>query len=90
MQRFPAGVAVFGDAICSTNPIYGQGMTVAALEASALQECLADANGDLSQRFFAAAAEVVGPLWASNQFQRSLHGQCGPGAVSVERTTGLP
>jgi 2-polyprenyl-6-methoxyphenol hydroxylase-like FAD-dependent oxidoreductase len=68
MQRFPAGLLVFGDAICSTNPIYGQGMTVAALEATALQECLAEANGDLGQRFFAAAGEVIGPLWASNQF----------------------
>ena len=65
---FPAGLLVFGDAICSTNPIYGQGMTVAALEVTALQECLAEANGDLSQRFFAAAGEVIGPLWASNQF----------------------
>jgi hypothetical protein len=43
-------------------------MTVAALEASALRKCLAEANGDLGQQFFAAAAEVVGPLWASNQF----------------------
>jgi hypothetical protein len=68
MQRFPAGLLVFGDAICSTNPIYGQGMTVAALEATALQECLAEANGNLGQRFFAAAGEVIGPLWASNQF----------------------
>ena len=68
MQHFHAGLLVFGDAICSTNPIYGQGMTVAALEATALQECLAEANGDLSQRFFAAAGEVIGPLWASNQF----------------------
>ena len=62
---------MFGDAICSTNPIYGQGMTVAALEARALRECLAEPDADLSslsQRFFAAAAEVVGPLWASNQF----------------------
>jgi len=43
-------------------------MTVAALEASALRKCLAEANGDLGQQFFAAVAEAVGPLWASSQF----------------------
>lgn len=68
MPRFPAGLLVFGDAICSTNPIYGQGMTVAVLEAVTLHQCLSDADGDVSRRFFAAAAELIGPLWESNQF----------------------
>jgi hypothetical protein len=60
-------------------------MTVAALEATALQECLAEANGDLSQRFFAAAGEVIGPLWASNQFNDLYMANADPaGSASKE------
>jgi flavin-dependent dehydrogenase len=36
----PAGFVVLGDAACAFNPVYGQGITTAALEAVALDEFL--------------------------------------------------
>ncbi len=64
MARFPAGYLVFGDALCSFNPVYGQGMTVAATEALALRQCLREGTADLAPRFFRLARPIVDIPWS--------------------------
>ena len=67
MPRYPAGVVVIGDALCTLDPIWGQGMTMAAVQALTLRDCLRTGDTDLPRRFFSAAAAHIGPTWAMNQ-----------------------
>jgi 2-polyprenyl-6-methoxyphenol hydroxylase-like FAD-dependent oxidoreductase len=64
LGRFPAGYLVFGDAISSFNPIYGQGMSVAALEAMELDTVLASGAAPVAPAFFQRAARVIDIPWS--------------------------
>ncbi len=63
LTRFPEGLLVLGDALCSFNPIYGQGMSVAAMEALDLQDELRRGTEGLWQRFFRRAARSIDIPW---------------------------
>lgn len=89
MKRFPEGYLVIGDAVCSFNPIYGQGMSVAATEAKALDECLATGIAELAKRFYARARKIVDIPWliATGEDLRSpqVEGPRPPGSSLVNR-----
>jgi 2-polyprenyl-6-methoxyphenol hydroxylase-like FAD-dependent oxidoreductase len=63
MHRTPDGLLVMGDAVCSFNPIYGQGMTVASIEATVLRDCLRHGDRGLPRRFFRASAKKIRVAW---------------------------
>jgi 2-polyprenyl-6-methoxyphenol hydroxylase-like FAD-dependent oxidoreductase len=65
LTRFPGRYLVMGDAMCSFNPFYGQGMSVAALEGLALDETLGEGHSPdtVWRPFFQAAARLIETPW---------------------------
>ena len=69
LETFPEGFLALGDAICSFNPVYGQGMSSAAMQAEALQGLLSERTQGttglegVAGDFFARAAEVISTPW---------------------------
>lgn len=69
MEDWPSGLLVLGDAFCSFDPIFGQGMTVAAIQADTLDQCLQSMqNGVLLEEGFERFAlrqiqSAIEPAW---------------------------
>jgi len=72
IAAFPQGLLPFGDTICRFNPVYGQGMSVAAQEACLLQSLLAGASREdngidgLASTFLAEAQKMIETPWSSS------------------------
>jgi 2-polyprenyl-6-methoxyphenol hydroxylase-like FAD-dependent oxidoreductase len=70
LDFFPRGLLPIGDAICRFNPVYGQGMSVAAQEACLLRTLLERLEGDsdpiagLAPTFFAEVQTLIETPWS--------------------------
>ena len=64
MERWPRGFVALGDAVCAFNPVYAQGMSVAALGARLLGDTFASAEGvDREGTFQARLARLLRGPW---------------------------
>jgi hypothetical protein len=67
LQCWRSGLIITGDVVCAFNPIYGQGMTVSAMDALTLNRCLQEqqqaSKPNFQQRFQQELAKTVADAW---------------------------
>jgi len=63
LSRLPVGLLVAGDAVCNFNPVYGQGMSVAAMNALAVRDELRHGGEPDPYRYFTAVARTLEAPW---------------------------
>jgi 2-polyprenyl-6-methoxyphenol hydroxylase-like FAD-dependent oxidoreductase len=64
LSRFPESLLAMGDAVCAFNPIYGQGMSVVALQALALRAHLQQHTRPQPVKFFRQIGRIVDVPWS--------------------------
>ncbi|WP_404331951.1 NAD(P)/FAD-dependent oxidoreductase [Mesobacillus maritimus] len=65
-QKLPDGLLLIGDSLCRIDPFFGQGMSIAVLEALALQKLLQNQHHSqqkLIQAFHKKAGNIIAPIW---------------------------
>ncbi len=65
MERWPSGLLVLGDAFCYFDPVYGQGMTLAAIEAETIATCLGEQRSQpgFEHDVLQQMQEAIYPAW---------------------------
>jgi 2-polyprenyl-6-methoxyphenol hydroxylase-like FAD-dependent oxidoreductase len=83
LARPPGGLLVLGDAFCSFNPVYGQGMSTCALQVDLLDRMLrqcgtgAKVPADFAKQFFQRVAKIVANPWLLATTSDFLYPQTG-------------
>jgi hypothetical protein len=88
LTEFPGGLATVGDALCCFDPVYGQGMSAAALAAALLAEHAARAASPnaLADSFRKAVPRVIEAPWnlaASEDYRYPIVGGDGLGTRAL-------
>jgi 2-polyprenyl-6-methoxyphenol hydroxylase-like FAD-dependent oxidoreductase len=66
VRNLPNGLVLIGDTVCRIDPVFGQGMSIAILEAIALQKLLQKNKSELHlvpAAFHNKAAKIISPIW---------------------------
>ena len=90
LKDFPPGLLVLGDALCSFNPVYGQGMSASAMYADVLDQCLnfraisGWSPDDLWRSFFPRVATAADMPWQLSTGEDFRHAETvGPRSASL-------
>jgi 2-polyprenyl-6-methoxyphenol hydroxylase-like FAD-dependent oxidoreductase len=92
LDTFPRGLLPIGDAICCFNPVYGQGMSVAALEACLLKRLLersgkaGDPIAELASAFFEEIQTLIETPWSVAMLDFAFLETRGKRPAEFERT----
>ncbi|REB08765.1 glutamate synthase subunit beta [Sporosarcina sp. BI001-red] len=66
VKQLPKGLFLIGDTVCRINPVFGQGMSIAVMEALALQKLFQTGSQNLDHlqtSFHKQSARILSPIW---------------------------
>ena len=87
VTSLPKNFLALGDSVCAFNPVYGQGMTIAAIGALTLHECLSEQKpglNNLARQFQARLAKVNEAPWMLATSQDLRYRETDGGTVGLK------